>query len=504
MMSNTKKTILVVGLVFGAAVTGAQTPALAPHPPLAPFANADTTRNVIGHVDFSVYHTPIDCLAALRSARMELVREPERDTLPARQRAAYTLAPAVRAIGTRCQAQYAVSAITIPREMEAALTLAVMLGDSAQSAAALERWLALPQTADPRAKGETPAQTTARRMVSAFHAYMDRGEPFHDSDISIARESDIAVARTLVARMAALGPPFQGDRLVMQELLMYNEFQRAALVAPVDRQRKLAAGMALLAARDSVAQTGVIAKLGLVEVFNGLDQLIFLDPQGTVAFADSVVKTWKSPKMQGVAALLQQQARAQTEGIGQPVPPLPAQFWYNAHGAARWPTPGRVSLLVMGDNQTGLDIEDAAVIRRLAERYGARGLQITVVHKTQGYWLRGGTATGPKTAAQEAVMDSVYYLNYLKLPVTVAIVESPLQTLGNGWVQPRYPMLPYEVANMGWHAVLADTTGRLVRKFMGVPEREISAYLDRLVGVATRNVKSSVPSSAATDQKQSR
>jgi hypothetical protein len=162
---------------------------------------------------------------------------------------------------------------------------------------------------------------------------------------------------------------------------------------------------------------------------------------------------------------------------------------------------GHVSLLVMGDNKNGLAPEYAAAIRRLVARYGAHGLQVTVVHKTQGYWVRDGTETGPKRPEQEAKLDSAYYLDYLKLPVTVAVVESPMQTLGNGWVMSKYPQLPYEDQNIGWTAVLADTAGRLVRKFAGVPGKQINAYLDRLLGLADGDMTPSATSSTATGQK---
>src|SRR6202000_1503705 len=123
--------------------------------PVLPFADADATRNIQGHVTFTRYTTPGQCLGAVISAQTELVQDPGVDTLfgPASMRD--PLPPAVREIGERCRAQIATRPVA-PRDLQNVFTLATVVYDTVGGDAPRARWLAAPQTLEDR--DETPIE----------------------------------------------------------------------------------------------------------------------------------------------------------------------------------------------------------------------------------------------------------------------------------------------------------------------------------------------------------
>lgn len=443
--------------------------------PSVPFADADSIRNVPGHVTFTRYATAGQCLAAILLARREAVREPSRDTLPGAQHIADTLPASVQEAGAQCRARIAPGDVS-SSALQDAFSLAVLLYDSAGSAALLERWLAAPQTLADR--GETGLETQAKRMSKAIQLYMSPKETGPQWELGAAR------AHTLLTRLSALGPSVRNQRLAMQEYILNAEFgwqEQAGRFTNLPSS--LRAFLALVAGIDSAGGISGPARYGA----DGNDLAIhlakiryFLDPNGTTAFADSLVRA--APSIGSLGQTIQMVAANLTTRANRSVSPLHADFWYNTDGAAVWPVPGRVSLLVLG----GVTVEDGPMFRRLVHRYGPQGLRITLVKKTNGYWVRSGTETGPRTAAQEAAQDSAYYLDYLKLPATLAIEESPLTRDRVGHVRPSSPVqyerdwLSSAVANARF--VLVDAAGHLVFH-MNVSEAFLNAYLDRIFGV---------------------
>jgi hypothetical protein len=71
--------------------------------------------------------------------------------------------------------------------------------------------------------------------------------------------------------------------------------------------------------------------------------------------------------------------------------------------------------------------EGYGVLRRLAAKYAARGLDITVLARTQGYL--GGDVIAPDS---EAVRIRQYFLDELKLPVTLGITLSDFGRRSDG------------------------------------------------------------------------
>lgn len=442
--------------------------------PVAPFVDLMPTRNVAGHGDFARYDTPGQCHAAVLLALRETVRDPDRDTLPGPQQVANPIPPAVLTLGTQCQARFPL-ATTTPRELQNTFALAVMLDDTARSTAALERWLAAPPTLADR--DETAHETQAKRMSSAIRAYLPR------ELTGAQRAAHLARARALLTRLEALGQSVRNQRLAMQQFIMETEFhwKQQETGNYGDPRAVLQNDLQLVAGIDSAGGVEGAVPYGANGILLALELVntrFLFDEKGVAAFADSVIRAHRN--LGKLGDLFMALAQRASNAFGRPVAPLQAQFWYNTHGNAVWPVPGHVSLLLLG----GIRVQDAAMLRRLMARYGPRGLQITVVDKTKGYWLRGGTETGPHTAAQEAAHDSTYYLGYLKIPASLAVFESTFARDSNGQVMQR-DQVAYERDWRSGRMVLVDATGHLLFN-VDANEPFLVAYLDRVMGLSSK------------------
>jgi hypothetical protein len=131
-----------------------------------------------------------------------------------------------------------------------------------------------------------------------------------------------------------------------------------------------------------------------------------------------------------------------------------------------------------------LGINRAAMVRRLAAQYGPKGLSITLVTKTHGYWLKDGPNTGPVPPAKEAANDSAYYLGYLYLPVTL-VVDSTTFARDNEHRLRQAAPVQFETAygTIGNNTiVLVDRTGHIIVSDAINDEARLSAYLARALG----------------------
>jgi hypothetical protein len=177
---------------------------------------------------------------------------------------------------------------------------------------------------------------------------------------------------------------------------------------------------------------------------------------------------------------------------GQAVPPLSGEYWYHGRGAPSsdnaWPRAGHVSLLVMFDR--GIPLRQVGTIRRLATQYGSKGLVVTLVTKTQGYWLKSGPNTGPIPPTEEAAHDSAYYLDYLHLPVNLVVTTTRFRRDAEHRLAQANPV-QYESAYQfaaahdffggsgGLSIVLADRTGHYIIKNASMEEGELFGYVAR-------------------------
>jgi hypothetical protein len=375
-------------------------------------------------------------------------------------------------------------AVPAAAEFESAFELAILLSDSTGSATALGRWLAAPQTLGDR--GESPVDTRLKRLMTAVNRYYDPNAPVE------MRAWSLAYGPTLVAQLNAMGPLAHAARLTTQfsivdAALVWRNQIAGTFAEPA---RVLHDEMALIPAFDSATSTELTSKYGGTEGFIPLRirqaQAIIDEPRVLPLLDSLATHPSGNGNISKDAATEVTRWKSMNTQAGHPVPPLHAQFWFHTQGDTVWPVPGHISLLVMGD----VAESEARFLRRLAQRYTSHGLRLTIVTKTKGYWTRSGTETGPRTAAQEAAQDSAYYLNYLHLPVTVAIAETPFVTRPDGYVVQSAPV-DYErdwinPPNDGGSLVLVDARGQILKRWDGFDEAWVIAYLDHLFNVQTR------------------
>jgi hypothetical protein len=242
-------------------------------------------------------------------------------------------------------------------------------------------------------------------------------------------------------------------------------------------------------AADSAHHPGFNGFLGLLIPL--LQARGFVDPHGVTAFYDSLVA--HSPTMSYVDTvnsrfwdrLFRKYYIAPFAMTGQIAPVMSGTYRYQATEAAAtsptWPNAGHVSLLVMIRND--FSPSRAAMLRRLAAQYGAQGLTITLITKTNGYWLKDGPNTGPMPPAEEAAHDSAYYLGYLRLPFTL-MVDSTTFTHDSEHRLIQAAPVPFESAYgaRNWMMVLTDRTGHVIVADVIDDEVRLSAYVRQAFG----------------------
>jgi hypothetical protein len=405
------------------------------------------------------------------------VRDSSQDTIPELLQTSRPLPSAVRTMGETCRSRVPPGANTSPA-LQSAFELALRLGDSTASLAALAQWLATPQTLADR--GESAFDTRVKRFYTAITQLLD------DNITGPLQGWGVAQAKKMVPRldsMKAYSLSLATQQNILEAETEWRNQMAGKFAAP---ERVLHDYLALIPAFDSASDS---VSLNVGKYLGGVGFLIIrieqaqdlIDKNHTMSLLDSLAT--HSTRAGPAAAAWMNTRKQDFAMVGQPVPSLHAQFWYNTHGDSVWPVPGHVSLIVMGE-QSALN---APLLRLLAQRYGPRGLRICVVSKTKGYWNRNGTETGPRTAAQEAAQDSAYYLQYLKLPVTVAIAEAQFTRFPDGhyaqaapvqYERDLVPLAPYG------NFVLTDASGRLLDTWgSGSGSRYMIARLDRLLGV---------------------
>lgn len=167
-------------------------------------------------------------------------------------------------------------------------------------------------------------------------------------------------------------------------------------------------------------------------------------------------------------------ARQRIEMQGKSAPPLQATLWANTGAAGNVrPVPGKVTLLIfLEPSQGDYMYETHAVVRRLVATYGARGLDVTYVVRTSGYFRR--ELVRPDT---ELVKIKWYYLDMLKLPVALAVWKAERDKRDDGRMMIRWA--PNETAYHGWGPFLVDRTG-VIRLVMPV-SRDNEAIWDHVI-----------------------
>jgi hypothetical protein len=459
-------------------------------------------RNITSYLETGPESTPATCLAAIQLARQELDRRAYLDTLsPAERTATDTLLTTVRAIGARCHAAFTAQSVAA-RDLESYLALALQLGDSSEAAAAAARWAAAPPQ-QPVDRTESSIVVQCKRIMAAIDMYLvdyQRRTPPRVVQTTLPFTTVLASVQPLVRQLDALGPPARQSALEARAQILLAQLHHVTQQGQWQPEHMVQAILGFLPQIDAAAPADRPSVLTLLELSRTLIRARgFLDPQGVQAFYDSLRTA--SPTMTyfdtcssgfwGKAFRARDLSPYGTAGTT--VSTLHGAYWFHAPGIRMsdnvWPQPGRVSLLFTFPRE--LDLADAAMIRRLAAQYGPKGLTITVVTKTQGYWLKDGPNTGPVPPAEEAAHDSAYYLGYLHLPVTLVVDSTTFTRDAEHRLRQSAPV-QFEVAYgnevdelpSGLRAVLVDRTGHCIisSPMLALDEVQLSAYLARAVG----------------------
>jgi hypothetical protein len=417
---------------------------------------SDTGRMIRGHVDFSSYRTPGQCVEAIETMRSVIWRTIEKDTLSYDAAMRDTLPTAAVDAGRACATRFPVEA-TEPRELRNAMRLALAIGDDHRADAVIERRLAL------------------------AHGVPERGEILRESvGLYLAtRPMRISAAVAALGRLDALGRDARIARLRAHATMLAHwvqRFDRAAIHRETDSIFTIAATMTP-DERDEwateIQAAGITRmRLGLYEDPAGMRSLftslapLLLPLRGGPTHVDE--RVFNSPQF------------VQFQMIGHPAPQFRPSYWFGPDSASGYPVPGKVSLLMLVDQDDGQGAYGRyAMIRRLAGRYGERGLSITLVMPTTGFtrW----SASPPQEPAEEAQSARWYFLEYLHLPASLAVDSTPFTRKPDGRrVNGRSPFFTL-YANAP--VVLTDQKGNVI--FLGVlgPEAELEAYIRRALGL---------------------
>jgi hypothetical protein len=162
--------------------------------------------------------------------------------------------------------------------------------------------------------------------------------------------------------------------------------------------------------------------------------------------------------------------------VGQPAPPITGKFVFPKEAAHALPAPGKVTLVWFQTKGSGLMDPRTAILQRLYDKYHAQGLEIVLVFKTQGYsW-----SSPPQSAADEAKTIAWYYTDYLKLPFTLVVDETPFTRLPDGRREPgtiafqrQYPTLQ----------AIIGRDGRIYTTWIGLrSERQMEVFIEQALG----------------------
>ena len=116
---------------------------------------------------------------------------------------------------------------------------------------------------------------------------------------------------------------------------------------------------------------------------------------------------------------------AMREG-GRTAPPLEADFWFNrSDSTVHRSVKGKMSLVVFVDERCRAQCYTVySALQRLKRRFGA-GLDVVLVTSTKGHYRQHPPLEPPA----EAEVLRKYFLEYLALPATLAVVKAPFSTL---------------------------------------------------------------------------
>lgn len=374
---------------------------------------ADTGRMAPGHVEFSRYETPSDCLAAswlvIRSTlirRTPDASDPQdRDTLQGAMDTDTVPTEAIT-IARRCAASKFSAAGVAKEDIADLQELAVMMRDSALAAAAMARRLSF--------------ATTTRERADVLMATIEL--------YRLARPAQLQATTPVLAKLDALGPAAREDQMGAHMALAGDyrkRFDRVGVKREAERVIALFGAMPP-SERETVLDTAESAYRMLLAVQE------FENPKGVYALLDriradigtttrgkqQITPKAKPPYKPGQASMFAGMFTREwwDDSHGSREFSNVQQYWFDRNGptAAR-PLPGKVTLFV-----SPIGSDDQSLIRKLHEKYGPDGLDIAMWTQTAGYAYVDGQPH-VMTPEQEAEAHRQEYLEKAHLPIALGV-----------------------------------------------------------------------------------
>lgn len=380
---------------------------------IAAWAEADTGRMTPGYRDLSRYNTPGYCAAAVRGVLDETWRRNEREIVESAS-SADTLPTVAIAAGKACAAHLP-SVSEIPAvELPPLIPLAVAIQDTVLLDRAIARLQSL-------------ATTDEARGWVLYDALEQVVNPY--TGPSALR---MPLVTALVARLDAMGAGAHIPKLRAHGLLRHIaegvRFDPTTMI----REDRIARDLIPLLTADEKQEVYNQIPLGFSDSLyvwwtrhppHLADSVRGIPTRDGAFFAARAI-----PIGQHVPEFMEMAAQTFAKRIGTPAPQITGNFWFSQDSSHVKPTLGKVTLVVRASKGDGLMSGTMAMFKRLYDRYHEQGLDIVLVLRTQGYsW-----SSPPQSPADEAKTIAWYYRDYLKLPFTVVVEETPFTRQPDG------------------------------------------------------------------------
>lgn len=284
-------------------------------------------------------------------------------------------------------------------------------------------------------------------------------------------------AVSYVSRLDALGPRAAVERMLTHRLVA----ARAQVIDSVplwehELRATLLAGRSIAGEQrqeyaEDIARTYIDLARVEIRKFN---------PDGARAIIDTGRRVVSSV-LPG-AEVVFEWSRSEFELIGRKAPPIVAGEWINKVDSTEFGTRPCPSLVVFGP---GGDYS-SAVLRRLIATYGSQGFHVTVVMRTQGYFIDRLVS-----ADTEIIRWSDYIIRWRGLPVSIAFWKTPTGRRDDGRIvaleSPNEDA--YHPPQFGQAGYILDSDG-IVRMVVGI-SRDNEVMIDDVLRILFNGARAS-------------
>ncbi|HEX6535308.1 MAG TPA: hypothetical protein VF041_11995 [Gemmatimonadaceae bacterium] len=296
---------------------------------------------------------------------------------------------------------------------------------------------------------DSVALATARRHLSAFAKRTPAERAWELYLVAIdnlaGKPARLAPAHAASVKMDALGKPAASVRVLAHYELAFIAFGRS-----MDSTTRAETDAAIAAWKELPQETRLWRSTTLASTYLLRAQLEALTKGGDAARATIDTALATLPLEAKMARALVGEAKTMYAIMGKKAAPIEAAFWYNtgapdaaaaggvglgqvslvaAPAPSARPTRGKVSILLdVYRPCTGGCFRMLASMRRYAQRFQPRDVEITFHTKTYGFYLD----TAPATPLAEAQYDSSYLVHDLQLPGALAIAETQYSWKADG------------------------------------------------------------------------